>query len=253
MRLPILTYHSLDNSGSPVSVAPATFRRQLARLRGAGYVALPLGEALALLARPDEPRRRLVALTFDDGYASVREHALPALAPYGWRATVLPVSDYVGRDNVWPSQPSFVPRAPLLSWEGLAELAGLGWEIAAHTKTHPDLTRLDDDALEAEVVDGAARLEQHLGRPVKTFAYPYGKLNPRVRAAVQRRYDGACSTAMGLANRTSDRYALERVEMWYFSRWGLHRLLGSPGLAPYVGLCGAVRRARAAVGRQRGS
>src|SRR5439155_10707754 len=98
MRLPILTYHSLDESGSPVSVRPLMLRRHLASLHAAGYTALPLGEALACLApgglhsgldsQPARVPARVVALTFDDGYASVYEHAYPLLASYGWRATV---------------------------------------------------------------------------------------------------------------------------------------------------------------------
>lgn len=242
MGLPILTYHSLDETGSPVSVSPAMFRRHLAALERAGYTVLPLGEAL-------ERDERVVALTFDDGYAAVYEQALPLLASYGWRATVFAVSDYVGRDNAWPGQPPFVPPGRLLSWEALRELVSLGWEVGAHSRTHPDLTALGDDALADEILGGKARLEDQLGREVKVFAYPYGSEDQRVRARVAAVHTAACTTRMGIARRSGDRYALERLDMWYFSRPTTDRLLGSRWMGPYATLCRAARLGRANVRR----
>jgi len=252
VRLPILTYHSFDESGSPISVAPATFRRHLARLHAAGYIALPLSEALERAGgptrrQPAPARERVVALTFDDGYAAVYRYALPLLADYGWRATVFPVTDYLDRDNAWPGQPAFVPPARLLAWEELRELASLGWEVGAHSRTHPDLTRLDDRALTEEVIGAKAVLEHRLGQPVQAFAYPYGRCDRRVRAAVHTAYRVACTTVMGVARGTSDRYAIERLDMWYFSRAPLDGLLASPWMEPYAALCRAGRRGRGEV------
>ena len=253
MPLPILTYHSLDQTGSPVSVSPPMFRRHLVALRDAGYTALPLSEALTLArdrpARTASGPRRVVAVTFDDGYAAVHRHALPLLASYGWRATVFPISGYVGRDNAWPGQPAFVPPARLLSWGELTELADAGWEIGAHTRTHPDLTRLADDALADEVAGAKAELEDRLGRPIRAFAYPYGSYDRRVRARVSGAYATACTTVMGVAGRASDRHALERIDMWYFSRPGADRLLASPWMRPYVAACRIGRAVRAGLGR----
>jgi peptidoglycan/xylan/chitin deacetylase (PgdA/CDA1 family) len=253
-RLPILTYHNLDETGSPVSVAPATFRSHLARLRAAGCTVLPLSEALARAGLGPGPAgpgagERVVALTFDDGYAAVHRYALPVLATYGWRATVFPVSDYLGRDNRWPDQPAFVPPDRLLSWAELRELASAGWEVGAHTRTHPDLTGLDAGAVAAEVLGGKAVLEDRLGLAVRTFAYPYGRHDPRVRAVVSAAFAAACTTSMGIAGRRSDVHALERLDMWYFSPAPTRRLLASPWMGPFAAACHAGRRARAAARR----
>jgi peptidoglycan/xylan/chitin deacetylase (PgdA/CDA1 family) len=245
MRLPILTYHSLDDTGSVVSVSPAMFRRHLARLRAAGYAALPLCEALAWLEQPACADQRIVALTFDDGYASVHQHALPLLASYGWRATVFPVSDYVGQGNAWRGQPLSIPPARLLSWDDLRTLASMGWEIGAHSRTHPDLTRLGDRALDDQVLGPKLALQDRLGEAVRAFAYPYGRYDARVQEHVQAVYAAACTTKMGIAGQTSDRCALERIDMWYFSRAGLDGLLAAPWMATYVALCRAGRYGRA--------
>lgn len=251
MQLAILTYHNLDESGSPVSTPPLMLDRHLAALAASGHTVLPLGEAYARFEEPGRPDERLAALTFDDGYASVHRHALPQLDRYGWRATVLPVVDYLGRDNRWPGQPSFVPTDRLLSWEELAELVQHGWEVGAHTLTHPDLTTLAADAVIREV-DGARHvLEDRFGRPVRAFAYPYGRHSRWIRARIRATYALACTTDMGLVGRTSDRHALERLDMWYFARPPLDRLFTSRLMRPYVGLCSAARRGRDAVSRLR--
>ena len=252
MQLAILTYHNLDDSGSPVSASPAMFERHLAALAAAGFTVLPLGEAFARLAAPARAGERLAALTFDDGYAAVHRHALPRLERYGWRATVLPVADYVGRDNQWPGQPSFVPPDRLLSWDELATLVRHGWEVGAHTRTHPDLATADNDTLEAEVVGAKLALEDRLGQPVRVFAYPYGQYSPPARARVRDTYALACTTNMGLARRTSDRHALERLDMYYFSQPPLDRLFATRLMRPYVHLCSLARRGRALAGRVRG-
>src|SRR6185312_6907156 len=98
MRLPILMYHQISDTPSAVSVSPAALRQHLARLKAARYTVVPLSEALERPAGEE----RLAVLTFDDGCHSVYQQALPLLAAYGWRATVFPVVDYVGRANDWP-------------------------------------------------------------------------------------------------------------------------------------------------------
>lgn len=55
--------------------------------------------------------------------------------------------------------------------------------IGAHTVSHPDLRYVADDELAAELVDGRAQLEEWLGHPVDTLAYPFGDTDDRVRRA----------------------------------------------------------------------
>ncbi len=247
MRLPILTYHSLDETGSLVSVSPAMFERHLARLHAAGYAVLPLREALARMAKPDLAQERIVALTFDDGYAASCQLAMRLLQRYGWRATVFAVGEYAGRTNAWPGQAAYVPAARLLSWSELRDLARTGWEIGAHSRTHPDLTVLSDRDLANEVLGAKALLEDQLGQAVQVFAYPYGRYDRRVRSYVQTAYTAACTTIMGIANQASDRHALPRLDMWYFSRPATYRLFASRWMGPYIALCRAGRRGRASM------
>ena len=64
-------------------------------------------------------------------------------------------------------------------------LAESGMELGSHSLTHPDLRKLDDDALEHEVRASKIAVESLTGRPCRTFAYPYGLYDERVTRAVE--------------------------------------------------------------------
>ena len=90
----ILTYHSLDDSGSVISLSPAIFRRQMRSLFERGItVASP--EDLAV-GRGLEERNPGVSLTFDDGFENFYTEAFPALSEYRLPATVFLVAGAVG-------------------------------------------------------------------------------------------------------------------------------------------------------------
>ena len=106
----------------------------------------------------DPPAARTVAVTFDDGFRSVREVGLPVLESLGVPATLFVPTALIGRREpfAWPGLDRWAhggDRDELrgLRWDEVAELAALGWEIGSHTRTHPRLTELDDRALTAEL------------------------------------------------------------------------------------------------------
>ena len=184
--------HSIDPSGSAISLSPAEFRGLVRGVLESGHAIVSLGELLA------SPAPNTVALTFDDGLASLAEVALPLLREQGASATLFLTTGYVGRDNHWPSQPSSAPRLPMLDWDGVETLYTASWDIEAHSVSHPDLRELSPDQLAEELEAPQAEIEQRLGRMPRAFAYPYGLLNTRVVEAVGARYESAVTTRMGL-------------------------------------------------------
>src|SRR5436190_6900669 len=98
--LPVLTYHSIDDSGSPVSVAPEEFRRQMTALATSGWRTLSLETALKGHAAGSWPARTLL-LTFDDGFQNILDHAAPVLHLHGFRALVFVVTGRVGGTPDW--------------------------------------------------------------------------------------------------------------------------------------------------------
>ena len=100
-----------------------------------------------------------------------------------------------------------------LSLPRVRALVRAGWEIDAHTISHPDLTTLDIAALMREVAGSRRIIRRQLHVPVDFFCYPAGRYDAAVIAAVRRAgYLGATTTNYGLAQ-PSDLFTLERVRV----------------------------------------
>jgi peptidoglycan/xylan/chitin deacetylase (PgdA/CDA1 family) len=216
-RFPILTYHSIDKSGSVISTAPETFRWQMKFLSENGYKVVSLNELINLLNAEKTPFMKTVALTFDDGFHNFFTEAFPILEEFGFRATVFLVTDFCGKNNDWAGNPIDFPPSKLLSWEEIKELHDYGIEFGNHTRTHPDLTKIPDTQAESEVVESKAKIENMLGSQVTTFAYPFGKFNSSIKQTVEKNHKAACSTNLGRIQSGSDYFSLQRVDTYYLS------------------------------------
>jgi peptidoglycan/xylan/chitin deacetylase (PgdA/CDA1 family) len=249
-KVPILTYHSLDDSGSVVSVAPALFRAHMQHLARRGYTGVRLDALLDAWSGSGSLPEKPVVLTFDDGFANLLQHGAPVLSELGFGATVFVVSGRCGAASDWPGQSAQVPVLPLLSWEGVAELAAGGFEVGSHTLGHARLDLLGADEARAELADSKAQIEDRLGRPVRSFAYPCGDFSPLVVDLVRELYEGACSVRLGTAHRDDDRHLLPRLDVYYLRELAVFRRFGTPVGAAYLALRGLGRSLRGLLSRE---
>lgn len=240
MRIPILTYHSLDESGSVISVRPADFAKHMRSLHNRGLRAVSLAELLHVL-QDQRNWERTVAITFDDGFENIYHHAMPVLAGYGFAATVFLVSDYCEKDNDWPGQAAHVPRLPLLRWSQVREMAAVGIQFGAHTKTHPNLNRLSDVAAREEILGSKKAIEDRVQHRVDAFAYPYGAYNSLTRGVVREHFGVACSADLGYVRPGCDPVALERLDAFYLRSAYLFRHLFSYRIVAYMRVRRALR------------
>jgi peptidoglycan/xylan/chitin deacetylase (PgdA/CDA1 family) len=197
-RLPmILMYHSVADVAedpSHLSVAPSRFAEQMAVLQRLGLRGVSIGSLVDAMQAGRE--RRLVGITFDDGYLNVLEAALPELKRRDFTATVFIIAGRLGGTNEWAKGPSL----PLLSGSQVCELADAGMEIGSHSMTHVRLASLAASELQAEVSGSRASLGELVGAPVRGFAYPYGSMDATARCAVEDAgYDYACAVETPLA------------------------------------------------------
>jgi peptidoglycan/xylan/chitin deacetylase (PgdA/CDA1 family) len=208
-------YHSLDSSGSVMSVTPQVFEAQMAWLAEREYRVMSLRQALAEREEAGDWPDKSVVLTFDDGYANVHEHALPVLLRYGFSATVFVITEHLDGINNWGTPLRRLGRQTMLSWNQVKDLADHGVEIGVHTLSHADLSNLGPEALEREIVGSVQEINSRLSGPVQTFAYPYGSVSDDAVAIVGRTFRAACIT---VHRRASDEPVtlLPRVEMYYF-------------------------------------
>lgn len=185
--LVVLCYHAVSPDwAAPLSTTPERFAEQLRELRRRGYHGMRFSEAVRA-----RPRRKVVAVTFDDAYRSVAARAKPLLDEVGWPATIYAPTDWVGREEpmTWPGIDEWLggphePELLPLGWDGLRALRDAGWEVGSHTCSHPHLTRCDDAALERELTVSKEIVARELG-DCASIAYPYGDVDQRVVAATR--------------------------------------------------------------------
>jgi peptidoglycan/xylan/chitin deacetylase (PgdA/CDA1 family) len=211
--LPVLMYHSVSDAPTAptraLSVRPGMFGAQLCHLRLQGFTGLTFGE-LAQRRRTGQPLpARPVVITFDDGYADLAEEALPKLIEQGFPATVFVTTGWL-RDAGRYAAGTAPGR--MLSWGQLAELSAAGVEVAAHTHSHPQLDQISPARLRNELDDSKRLLEDRLGRPVCSLAYPYGYSSKRVRTVARELgYLQAAAVANATAASTCDPFRVPRL------------------------------------------
>lgn len=216
--VPILTYHSLDETEAVTSVAPRDFREHMYSLARRGFVGISLSGLLDAWDGAEKLPARPVALTFDDGFANVLEHAAPLMSELGFRATIFVVSGRCGQTNDWPNQAPNIPRLPLLSWSELAQMVAAGFEIGAHSVTHRPLNEIGATEAEQEIVESKMMIEQRLGQRVNNFAYPFGTFTRAYHEVVRNHFRAACGTELRKARRADDRHQLPRLDIYYMRR-----------------------------------
>lgn len=221
----ILTYHSIDDSGSPISIPASVFAEHVAWLRSGRVQVASIPELLTLPSAADA-----VAVTFDDGFCNFAVEAAPLL--HGLPVTLFVVTDHVGRTNQWGGRSQDgIPTLPLLDWPALVRLASSGVTLGAHSRTHPDLATVSPEVIVDELSGCADHLMRETGIVPDVFAYPYGSVSPVAVEAVASRFRWACTTELrGL--REHERLAeLPRIDMYFFRQrgrlesWGTSRFL----------------------------
>ena len=179
----VLCYHAFsDRWEADLSTTSARFEAQIQLMLARGYRPVRFSEAVRAPARSGT-----LAITFDDAFRSVFSDAAPILRRLGVPGSVFVPTDYIDSGGPlrwegveqWLDGPFADELAPM-SWDHLRELAEAGWEIGAHTASHPRLTQVSDDQLADELTRSKAVCERELATACSSMAYPYGDLDQRV-------------------------------------------------------------------------
>ena len=212
--IPILLYHSVGHTSSPAyrrwCIDPALFGEHLSALRSSGYDCLTVSGLVDAVEADALPERPLL-VTFDDGRADYVEHAVPQLDAHGIASTMYVVSSQVGGTSAWLGIPGESDQ-PMMTWGDMHAAMASGHEIGSHSRTHPQLDVIAHRASVAEISGSRRELEDGLGAPVRSFAYPHGHHCRREVAAVSAAgYDSGCAVADRWSWLGQDRYRLSRL------------------------------------------
>ena len=217
-RIPILMYHSIsdfDDSGRHpyyrTSTTAEVFEQQVRFLHENGYWTVSVTEASRCM-QTAKPAEKLVAITFDDGFQDFYTNAFPILERYGYSATVFLPTAYGGQ------VPCQFKGIECLSWTQVRELRNAGVEFGSHTVTHPQLRTVTTEQMRTEVGRSKDKIQQQLGEPVETFAYPYAfpeTDRPFVetlrRALQENEYRSGVTTVIGRAEASDNPLFMRRL------------------------------------------
>ena len=236
----ILTYHSIDRSGSPISIEPRQLAAHLAWL-AAGPVRVMSLEALWRAGDSGDA----VALTFDDAFSNFASEAAPLLAEHRLPATLFVPTDHVGGSNAWPGTGrGGVPSLPLLDWDALGRAAEQGVSLGAHGRRHVALAGLPAAELRDEVAGSAELLQQRTGVRPRTFAYPFGSVDAAAVRTVRDVFEIACSTELRPLAAGDDPACLPRLDAYYLRDPRRLSSWGTPAFRRYLRVRAIGRRVR---------
>lgn len=226
----ILCYHVVESpSDTKFTISRGTLDRQMAYLSAAGYRVIPLRHVAEYLAgeRRSLPANAVV-LTIDDGWRSTYTEFWPVTRKYGFPFTAFVYPKFVGMGRY------------AVTWDQLREMAGDGVEIESHALSHPFLARSRERFgsaryahwLASELIDSKRIIEEEIGRPVRSLAYPYGDFDSTVIAQTRAAgYDAAVTATFGAIGREHDPYRLNRVVIHRSTSFAeFRRLLGATPL-----------------------
>jgi len=199
--VPILEYHVLGEAPADAPypelyVTRPDFHQQMDWLDQHDYQAVTLEQVQDAWYHGGTLPAKPVVISFDDGYRPQFTYALPELRKHGWAGVLNLKAE--GSD---------------LYESNVKAMIAAGWELAAHTIHHLDLTELDAEQLREEVAGSREMLQREFGVPVKNFCYPAGRFDATVIAAVEAAgYVGATTEISGYAEREKP-YELARFEI----------------------------------------
>jgi peptidoglycan/xylan/chitin deacetylase (PgdA/CDA1 family) len=222
-RAMIVLFHRVDDRypGEPITCSRTQFTA-FCDFFARYFKVITLGELLELLRRGADISRRLV-ITFDDGYRDNYQFAAVELRKRCLPACFFLPTGFIGSDQSALRDARRSIRSEWMSWDEVRSLLEQGFELGAHTITHPDCGRISGAEARREIAGSKAQLEAEVGVPIQHFAYPYGgadQMTEENRAIVRDAGFRCCLSAHGGAVRVSDSpFRLKRapINMWYLS------------------------------------
>ena len=207
-RVPILVYHHVypDDEIGPMATPPSKatgtigvseFRRHMTHIVESGWTVVSTTQLVDWLASGGTLPGLSVVLHFDNGWLDARTTVMPILREFGMTATSYVISEgaeaaAAGRPAAILTSTEGAVQKPCISWRQAEELLDAGWEIGAHTATHPRLAEVQagqgDEAVIAEIERSNEACAENLGLVPAHFAYPSGSRNERTDALLAPYY-----------------------------------------------------------------
>ncbi|WP_340006214.1 polysaccharide deacetylase family protein [Paenibacillus sp. FSL K6-0276] len=204
-QVAVLMYHHLSEKPMPQFpwiLSADRFDDQMKLLKQEGFHVITMEEYREFMLNNGTVPDNAVLLTFDDGYESFYELALPILKKYGYTAVNFVIVSAIDHPD-----PNSVPK---LTWEQMREMKRDGMGFYSHTydlhhygivdaeggerPAASALLYIDDEnrnelnveyysRVTHDLAKAEQRLKEELGNTDSAIAFPYGSYNDRLLSA----------------------------------------------------------------------
>lgn len=200
---PILLYHHIVDMDAQnrYNVSTSMFNAEMQALQQWGYTSITVSTLADAIRNGGSLPEKPVLITFDDGDIDVYNNAFPIMKQYGYVGTFYIVANRIGSDQ-------------FVNADQIKEMYDAGWEIGSHSFTHADMGA-DHSVIRHEGYDSRATLQEKLGIPISTFAYPFGGWDATV-ASFTAGYGYTSGAGLGNSyiHSADTLYYLSRMEVW---------------------------------------
>jgi len=249
--LRVLMYHKVnDIPDNPTTVPIGQFDEQMSQLRELGYPVVSVDDVLDYYAGHSSLPAGATLISFDDGYLDVLENAVPVLAKHGYPAVLFVPVAYLQEAIPLPHERLLAQRGianRTVDWSQLAELEAGGVRVESHGIAHQPLAEIELDEAVREITISKLRLEEKLGRPVRSFAYVKGSeahFRPvHVNLVKQAGYEVAFTSVSGANSADTDPLRLRRYNIEPYSERTFELVLS--GACDLIGVKDTVNGTRA--------
>jgi peptidoglycan/xylan/chitin deacetylase (PgdA/CDA1 family) len=209
-QVPILMYHYVepwpagaDELRKNLAVRPEDFTAQIDYLHQQGYETVSLYDLVYALTLGRSLPSKAVIVTFDDGYRSLAQYAVPIMERYGYRGTIFVITEFM--DEGLPAY---------LTWPEAESLYASGWKIEPHSKSHEEMAGRDRAFQLYQMLGSVQTVAAHIGVQPRFFSYPSGKYDDTtLKLARELNLWGAVTVDFGRVHTVKDLYTLTRVRV----------------------------------------
>lgn len=220
-RVAILGFHKIGEPPAGESptwfyISKSIFEGFLRWLKANAWQVIDCETFLRGLEFPEILPERAALITFDDGYRSMRDVALPVLRTHNVPSVLFVPVGYVGTTNQFDA--GIEPLEPMCDWQDLQDLICGGVSIQSHGNIHARFSLLDERQLRDEIEQSKSAIESRTVGSVKLFSFPYGDSgrNPQKTSDILRNAGYSAAFIFGGGTITmppKNRFLLERVAM----------------------------------------
>ncbi len=211
VRVPILLYHYVeyvkdknDTFRQKLNITPDILMTQIETLKNGGYTFINSTDLTNALSGKIKLPKKVVMLTFDDGYMDFYTDVFPILKKEDAKAVQYVISDFLNRPNfMFSFQLQEIAKNPLV-------------EIGAHTLDHVWLKGMAKETAVYQITQSKKDLENMINHPVNSFAYPFGAFDEQaIELTRNAGFTNAVSTVPGIEQTNNSQYFLYRLRPGY--------------------------------------